>query len=118
LKHNKEELSATKQIMQLVEKSSLDKNVLVIRGINDSEIDYTIHDGWLAGWAEKEAKDANYHESLAEPGDEVCKGGGYSFARCVQENIDEGKCLKLYEVDGDYVAEEISCNDHTLDPNP
>ncbi len=96
----------------------LDKNVRVISGITDSEIDHTIYDGWLAGWAEKDTDRTNYHESLAELGDEVCRGGGYSFAHCVQENHDDGKCLKLYAEDGDYVAEETSCNNRTLDPNP
>ena len=104
--HSKQDEAAeAQQVMQLIEESSLDKNLLVIKGISDSEIDYSIYDGWLVGWAEN---DASYYQSLAVPGDERCRGNGKSFARCVQLNLEQGTFLKLYEDGGDYVAEESS----------
>ncbi|GEM_PF-1354544 len=115
-KNKNDKDSVDEKLLQLINNSSLDKNLLVITGItDDNEIDYQIYDGWEATWAEK-GEDSNYLASLGEPGEEVCRGGGVSFARCVQDQLDEGKCLKLYEEDGDYVAEETMCKDDGPDP--
>lgn len=101
LQDKSEEETMTDKILLLMEESNLDENVLLMNGITDGQIHYAIENGWVKGWS----------ETSSEPGDEVCRGGGIRFARCVQRELDEGKCLLLYKEDGDYVAEEAACEE-------
>jgi hypothetical protein len=39
------------------------------------------------------------------------RGSGYGFARCVKKQLDNGTCLYLYTEDGEYVAEEATCEE-------
>lgn len=90
-------------ILNAIENSSLDKNVMIISGVNDSAINYTIRDGWESAW------DDTNHLKVMEPGDEVYKGTGYGFASRVKDQVDSGKCVKVYKDGKEYVAEGIFC---------
>jgi len=108
---NQEEVSIENELLNLFEKSSLDDNVIIINSINNTTINYKVQDGWENAWSENNQKMVQHvDEFFAEPGDELCRGGGISFARCVKKAVDSGTCVKVYrENGGDYVAEEISC---------
>ena len=39
----------------------------------------------------------------------VCKGEGLSFVKCCKTYLDQKKCLKIYTIDGGYVADLTGC---------
>ncbi len=91
------------KLLDLFVSSSLDQNVVKIYDINEFQIIHEVQDGWENGWSENRTMHL-------DTGDELCRGGGLSFARCVRDAVDEGKCVKVYKDGDEYVGEEMSCN--------
>lgn len=85
------------QILELIERSSLDVNVLILNGIHNDEIVHSIEDGF------------EYAFSNKSPGDEICRGTGYSYARCVKDAMESGLCLMTYQDGNEFVAIELEC---------
>lgn len=96
------------ELLKLLASSSLDENVVKIYGIDQSQIIHEVQDGWENAWAE-EKKNGMKKDNYLDPGDELCRGGGISFARCVRNAVDDGKCVKVYKDEDEYVGEEIAC---------
>jgi len=97
--NDQDQLSIEGQLLTLLEDSSLDKNVLIINGIDENgQIIYEVKDGFEFAF-----------EQTRVPGDEICHGSGYSYARCVRTAMDNGMCLFTYSQGGEYVAEEAEC---------
>lgn len=78
------------------------ENVIDISWENQ-KLSYQINDGFTNGF------------TISASGDEVCRGSGYSFARCVKKALDDGKTLKVYKEGNEYVAEET---EEKLVPTP
>lgn len=94
------------QLLAAFEKSQLDDNVMVVRGFNsDGSVDFELKDGWEAAWSD------DFQKSFSlKPGDELCKGGGISFAKCVRDAVDDGKCVTVYkDSEGTYHGVESKC---------
>jgi hypothetical protein len=91
-------ISIEEQLLELVETSSLDKNVLILNGIQNDQINYSIKDGFEYAFSGK-----------APAGEEICRGTGFSFGRCLRNALDSGLCLLTYRDGDEYVAEEIDC---------
>jgi hypothetical protein len=91
-------ISIEEQLLELVENSSLDKNVLLLNGIQNNKIDYSIKDGFEFAFSGK-----------APAGEEICRGTGFSFGRCLRNALDSGLCLLTYRDGDEYVAEEMDC---------
>ncbi|MFY0630629.1 MAG: hypothetical protein JXR05_09625 [Flavobacteriaceae bacterium] len=89
--------SIENRILELLENSSLDRNVLIITKITDDEIEYVIKDGFEYGFTNKAI------------GDEICRGQGLSYARCLNNAWEAGLCLLTYKDGDDFVAEEAEC---------
>ncbi len=70
------------QLLDIFQKSDLEKNAIVITRLEDNKIEYTLHDGWEFAWDDTQNRG----------GDEVCKGSGLSFAKCVRDYVDSGGC--------------------------
>ncbi|XLS28922.1 hypothetical protein ACJD0Z_17210 [Flavobacteriaceae bacterium M23B6Z8] len=85
-----------KQIQQAIAKLNRD-NALSFQIENES-LTTEFGDGFIWGWV--------YYR---EPGDEDCRGSGYSFVKCVKNAIDSGLTLMVYQdaQTGDYVATEM-----------
>lgn len=92
-----EEISIEDQLLELIETSSLDHNVLILNGIRNNQLIYDIKDGFDYGFVSRST------------GVEVCRGNGYVFTRCIKQAMDGGLCLVTYAHGGEYVAEEIEC---------
>ncbi len=89
------------KILNLIEKSDLDNNVLFIYNIDNTKITYQLRDGWEIGWeSDKYLK-----------GNELCRGSGVSFARCVKREVDSGKCVTIRKEGDEYVATQAKCQD-------
>ena len=109
IEDSEEQTSIENNLLELFEKSSLDKNVLIINGFSNDNIEFKVNDGWETAWTENDNISKRDLSLSDAPGDELCRGDGLSFARCVKKAVDSGKCVKVYAEGGKYVAEEISC---------
>lgn len=84
------------QIVNALEK--LNKDNAIRFSIQDGSLSTEFGDGFIWGWVHYRA-----------PGDEICRGGGISFAKCVKNAIDSGLTLMVNQdaQSGDYVATEM-----------
>ena len=94
------------ELLAAFEKSELDNNVMIVSGFNsDGSVIFELKDGWEAAWSE------DFQKSFSlKPGDELCKGGGISFAKCARDAVDDGKCVTVYkDSEGTYHGVESKC---------
>jgi len=97
------------QLVSLIQKSNLNKNALFVYGMKNKTIIYELKDGWETGWAAKQLG--------ARLNEELCRGEGLKFARCVKDAIDLGQCVLVYK-DGDkYVAIPTKCPEEITPAN-
>ncbi len=94
-------LDIESQLNQLFEQSDLDNNALFVYDLEDNVINFEIKDGWETGW--------EIADTSARFTEELCRGGGISFARCVRNVLDGGSCVTVYKDGGDYVAIKATC---------
>lgn len=87
--------SAIQAIDKLNMNLTSDKIINIGFDASSNKYYYEIKDGFEEGFAKR-----------GEPGDILCKGSGVSFARCVKRYLDNGKILKVYKKDDEYIAEE------------
>lgn len=87
------------QLLDLFQKSDLEKNVIVLTSVKDNKIEYTIHDGWEFAWDDTQNRG----------GDIVCQGSGISFAKCVRDYVDGGGCCIVYKSGNTYYAKKTTC---------
>ena len=87
------------QLLNLFQKSDLEKTVIVINSLMDNKVQYTTEKGWTAG----------LDDTQKRGGDIVCQGKGYDFARCVQAYVVKGgRCLVYKYKNGDlYIAQNL-----------
>lgn len=98
-------------ILLLIDNNQLEENVLMLR-YEKGELVSDIQGAWEYAWQEEVTDSKNTRitgDAFLDPGDEVCRGDGVGFARCVRDALKSGKCVLIYP-DGDvFVAEEAEC---------
>lgn len=103
--------SELEAILFLIDNNQLEENVLILK-YQDGELISEIQDAWEYVWQEEitDIKDTRIgNDAFFDPGDELCRGSGVGFAKCVRDALKSGKCVFLYP-DGDvFVAEEAAC---------
>lgn len=84
------------QLLNLFQKTDLEKNVIIITSLSDNKVEYTTQQGWKPG----------QDDAKKRGGDIICQGSGHEFAKCVQSYVVRGgKCLVYKYKNGDlYVA--------------
>lgn len=87
------------QLLNLFQKTDLEKNVLVINSLQDNKVQYTTEKGWKPG----------QDDAQRRGGDIVCQGEGYDFVKCVQAYVIKGgRCLVYKYKNGNlYVAHSL-----------
>ena len=84
------------QLLDLFQKTPLDKKVIMISSLNNNKIQYTTQPGWVPG----------RDDTQKRAGDIVCQGSGISFAKCVRDFVSKnGSCIIYkYKAGNLYVA--------------
>ena len=105
--------SELEAILFLIDNSELQDNALILK-YDDGELISEIQDAWEYVWQEettdiKDNRISNQTDAFLDPGDELCRGGGVRFAKCVRDVLNSEKCVLIFP-DGDvFVAEEAAC---------
>ena len=94
--NDENQISQQDKLSLILEKVD-DKNIIEISLSSDNEYSFIKKDAFISGFLAK----------AAAPGDIVCQGKGYSFAKCVGKALDSGLTLKVYKKGGEYYAEEM-----------
>jgi len=94
--NNETEPSQQDELSLILEKID-DDNIIEISLNSVNKYSFTKKDAFISGFLAKEEA----------PGDIICQGDGYSFAKCVGKALDAGLTLKVYKKDDKYVAEEM-----------
>lgn len=87
--------------LKKIELNDLSKNVLIIKTTNSKTFSFEVKDGF----------ESAFNDAYRTVSDEVkhdCEGSGISFAKCVRDAVDAGKCLKVYKVGSTYYADVIA----------
>ncbi|MCK8481715.1 hypothetical protein [Psychroserpens algicola] len=104
-----QELNEERQLLQLIEKSDLNNLALFVYELKNDNINYELKDGWEVGWSDE----ILYHGKV----EEVCRGSGLSFAKCVKKAVDSGKCVIISADGSEYVATLTKCPNEIAPPN-
>ncbi len=103
----KSEITFEDQFLRVLADNNASENVILFTGYENNELQYEIVDGFNNAWNSSEGQRVGFFD---DPGDEVCRGTGYAYAKCAKKALDDGKCLKAYKDGDEYVAEEIECD--------
>jgi len=81
------------EVLKLILTSELETNVLFIYDITNGVINYEIKDGWEVAWESEKLLSKNFNNQR----EELCRGAGLAFAKCVKKKVDHGICVTVYK---------------------